>query len=83
MKKTLIQFLKSNFVKTLLAIAVAIIIYGLLTDLTLQNKDFRFYMESLFNNNVVKLILIIVVPPFCIRNIVRDIRRNKENIIRK
>ena len=58
MKKTLIQFLKSNFVKTLLAIAVAIIIYGLLTDLTLQNKDFRFYMESLFNNNVVKLILI-------------------------
>ncbi len=81
MKKTLIQFLKSNFVKTLLAIAI--IIYGLLTDLTLQNKDFRFYMESLFNNNVVKLILIIVVPPFCIRNIVRDIRRNKENIIRK
>ena len=81
MKKTLIQFLKSNFVKTLLAIAI--IIYGLLTDLTLQYKDFRFYMESLFNNNVVKLILIIVVPPFCIRNIVRDIRRNKENIIRK
>lgn len=81
MKKTLIQFLKSNFIKTLLAIAI--IIYGLLTDLTLQNKDFRFYMESLFNNNVVKLILIIVVPPFCIRNIVRDIRRNKENIIRK
>lgn len=83
MKKLLIRFLKSNFVKTLIAIAVAIIIYGLLTDLTLQNKDFRFYMESFFNNNVVKLFLIVVIPPFCIRNIVRDIRRNKENIIRK
>lgn len=79
MKIVLNKILKSNFTKFIIILIIGIIVYNLLTLLIIQNKDFNF-LTGILHNTWVRILLILVIPPICIRNIIRDKQRTKTKI---